>query len=174
MGQARYRMGRILVDEVHNENNASAGMIKLMDMINKIMAPEVPRKIFISGTPFESSPDHMAGWISTIEDKRWCAPQPVNDYPRMSYQQLHLPQCTSGALKELGKKHKHLVKILQGQQKQARKAFDEHKAKMTVITRTLWLRRTGDSLFMGQPLVYIPPNYHYDCLLAYPLDITPL
>ena len=41
------------------------------------------------------------GWISTIEDKRWLEPQPVNDYPRMSFQQLNLRHCTSGVLKEV-------------------------------------------------------------------------
>ena len=70
-------------------------------MINNTIACEIPWEIFISGTLFESSPHYMAGWISTIEDKRWLEPQPVNDYPRMSFQQLNLRHCTSGVLKEV-------------------------------------------------------------------------
>ena len=86
----------------------------------------------------------------------------------MRFQQLNFQHCTSDAVKQLGRTHKELVKTLQKGKKQAQAAFQEHKKKMTVITRTLWLRRTGESLFLGKPIVEIPPNCHYDCLLAYP------
>lgn len=62
--------GRILVDEVHVECYPTAGTIKRVQMLNNTMKDEMPRTIFISGTPFESSPQHIAGWIETIEDQR--------------------------------------------------------------------------------------------------------
>ena len=47
---------RILVDEAHVESNPNAGMIKLVQSINNRMKGEIPWKILITRTPFESSP----------------------------------------------------------------------------------------------------------------------
>lgn len=47
-------------------------------------------------------------------------------------------------------------------------AYREHRDMMTIVVQTLWLRRTGDSKFLGYPLVDLQPNYHYECRLTYP------
>ena len=66
----KYDIGwsRILVDKAHVESNPNAGTIKLVQSINNRMKGEIPRKILITGTPFESSPQQMAGWIGILED----------------------------------------------------------------------------------------------------------
>ena len=135
MGACDIGWGRILVHERHVENNSSKETIKQVQMLNSTMKDEMPRKIFISRTAFESSPQHMADWIGniTIEVNRWHKPPPVNGYSRMRLQQRSLRFCTSQALTNLGKKHQDLVKALQHGKQQARQALEEYKQKMTVV-----------------------------------------
>ena len=170
----RVGWGRIVVDEVHLEHNDTAGTINLVRSLNNDMQGEIPRKILISGTPFETSPAHMAGWISVTQDKRWTKPPAVTDYPRMRTQQQNLHHCTSEALSELGRMHESLVKVLNKQRngqevkEDETRQLQEHQRSMSIVVQTLWLRRTKDSTFMGHTLVFVPANYHYDCLLQYP------
>ena len=161
--------GRVLVDEVHVEHNETAGTINRVRTLNRAMEPECPRKILISGTPFESSPAHMAAWIGVIQDERWLNPPRVSGYRRMRTQQGNLHLCTKDALIELGKRHDQLVKMLRnGEAKNCGQRLKEHERSITTVVQTLWLRRTAESTFMGFDLVRIPPNFHYDCLLPYP------
>jgi len=165
--------GRIIVDEVHREHNEGAGIISRLRQINDSMPGQIPRKILISGTPFESSPGHMAGWINTIQDKTWITPPKTTGYPRMHDQRQKLKFCTKQALIELGKKHESLVKaiIAKTDNKEAR---TEHGKSLTTVVQTLWLQRMSESTFFGYDMVLIPANYHFDCLLDSPERYRPI
>ena len=161
--------GRIIVDEVHNEHNASSGTISRIREINGGMPGDPPRKILISGTPFETTPEHMAGWISVIEDETWEEPPPARpDYPRMNNCRRDLVHCTKTALQKLGREHSTLVKAQLTKRGRDDEAHKKHAENMAVVVKRLWIRRTGDSNFMGYDLVKLPANYHFDCLLEYP------
>lgn len=160
--------GRIVVDEVHTEHNKNSGTIAKIRKIDESMKGGKPRKTLLTGTPFDSSPKQMAGWVSLLEDETWTTSKDVEGCPRWTRQRYRLRWCTESALIDLGKVHETLVKtVVTGAEIDATTERNHRKA-LTVAVRTLWVRRTPDSLFGGYDLVQLPPNYHFDCLLSYP------
>ena len=160
--------GRIIVDEVHKEHQPSTGTISRISTMNKESLGQLPRKIFISGTPFESTPQHMVPWIELIRNPTWdSAFTSGEQYPRMENHRRNLVHCTTALLRSLGKEHDRLVKA-HINDKLNPEEYAAHKKNMTIVVQTLWLRRTGDSNFMGYKLAEIPPNYHYECFVTYP------
>lgn len=103
---------RIIIDEVHNEHNPNSGTIIRLREINNTMPNNTPRKILISGTSFETTPAHMAGWIEVMQDKSWRKHPSALDYPRMNAHQRDLVHCTKEALEKLGKEYDKLTKAL--------------------------------------------------------------
>ena len=104
--------GRIIVDEVHTESNAISGTIKRVDDLDKLTKGNPPRKLFLTGTPFETTPANMAGWVSKLEAHWWTK---YKDEYRVTYPRRHaacrnLRVCTSAAITELGKEHARLVR----------------------------------------------------------------
>ena len=98
---------------MHNEHNPHSGTISRLQGINNFMPGDTPRKILISGTPFEMTLAHMAGWIGVIENDKNDKPPSVRpDYSRMNNHWRDLVHCTSKALIALGKEHARLDEAL--------------------------------------------------------------
>ena len=150
-----------------NDSNGNDKDFRLRQ-INQNMPGDTSRKILISGTPFETTPAHMSGWIEVMESDEWKNPPSARtDYPRMNQHRRDLVHGTSIALTKLGKEHDRLVRVALKHQRED-EARKMHAENMVVVVRSLWVRRTGDSNFMGYDLVVIPANYHFNCLLQYP------
>ena len=102
----------------HLEVNTTTGTINKVRMLNQQMLNkdgqgELPRKIFITGSPYGAGPDQMAGLVATLEDERWRTKPKADAYGRRRRQHRYLPCCTSQKLIELAKTHRELVKALQ-------------------------------------------------------------
>ncbi len=84
--------GRIVVDEVHTESNEYTGTISKVRALNTTMRGRIPRKLFLTGTPFETSPAHMAGWVGTLQDSDtgWAPHLAIPNYPRMNNHRQNL------------------------------------------------------------------------------------
>ena len=129
-----YGIGSYCRKKMHNEHNENAEMIAKFRTINKNMVRDIFRIFFINGTPFESTQNHMAGWIGTIENAKWNTPYPMLNYLRKNKQQQNFKNCTKNKFTEFGKKYDAFVKsMISG--KNDRELYKMHLKRMATVVK---------------------------------------
>jgi len=115
------------------------------------------RKWFVTGTPFESSPSQIAGWVDTLDNGSWTGPQRFPDWPLKENYRRNLRYCTFNSLKDLGKAH---VKLVTSKEKD-KNAEATHAKNVVRVASTLFIRRdSAKSTFLGSLLTAVPYNEH--------------
>jgi SNF2 family DNA or RNA helicase len=157
----KFAWGRACIDEAHQNQTATNGAVLIFKSIGSHV-----RKWFLTGTPFESSPDQMAYWVQTLQlgwDKHLITP--ANSWPRLDLYRRQLRECTFEKIKDLGKTHKRLIRF----QSMDNTELNVYIEKLSTVLNTLWLRRTSDqSRFFDQPLTDVLPNIHQEIICRLP------
>ena len=146
--------GRVVLDECHQSQSTGGALMGILLGIG----PRV-RKWFMSGTPFESSPDQMANWYLALE-RSWpqeLAPTTVPWARRDEYRE-NLQFCTYSEIKKMGKRHKQLIKTENPDPAELSAHFEV----LSKLLKTSWIRRTPKSIFLGKEVLDIPPLTHQD------------
>lgn len=148
---------RVVVDEAHLNSGPSTQLVR------RIQAMKGARKWFLSGTPVESSPKQLAGWVATLQTDAWSRGRPTASRPRWARRdeyQATLAACTQSALKKLGSAHEGIIRkqVDTGSQE-----VTDHVRKLSAVVRTLYLKRSAtESLWFGKPLTDVPVNHHQE------------
>ena len=124
-----FAWSRVCVDEAHLDQSTHSTGILLVKGLGKHL-----RKWFVTGTPFETSPDQVASWIATLEDG-WDSPLTSQDrpWPRQLTYRNQLKECTPQKVKELGAIHRRLMKNGEIDQR----LLLEHARKVSILLNTL-------------------------------------
>lgn len=148
---------RVVVDEAHLNSGPSTQLVR------RIQALKGTRKWFLSGTPVESGPKQLAGWVSTLQTDAWSRARPDPNRPRWARRdeyQASLAACTQSALKKLGSAHETIIRR---QVDTGSREVTEHVRRLSAVVRTLYLKRSAtESLWFGQPLTPVPVNHHQE------------
>ena len=165
--QGQPSWSRMIVDEAHMTGKPSTRLPKLFHTFPRA------RKWFLTGTPFEASPDQLAGWIDTLQNDTWSVKKPPRadpPWPRQDEHRRQLHKCTADALRRIGHRHRQLVK---GEGDIRSDEAQAHARELSVILKTLYLRRDAtESLWWGLPLTALPANYHQEIRIELRRDLA--
>lgn len=132
--QLRVAWGRAIRDEFHLEKNMAAATPTLFRSLKGD-----PYRWMMSGTPFETSPADLAGYLASLESPQW-----QND-PK-------LVNCTAAKVMELGRRFASLIKSGDtGSFPAIAKEFREG------VLEQIMIRRLTTDKWFNHPIVNLPP-----------------
>ena len=159
--QGKRGLARIVIDEAHTYSTKGTGFA------NSITRTRCCFYMFITGTPFETSPDQMKVWVEQLNWEEWeIALKVMHAY---AYHWIaHRGNCTPTAINKLHKTNKALMnkfKKAQNDDKDSEAFLNDKDLQgyiddVSLFMSTITLRRRRDSIMFGYVVGQSHPSLH--------------